>query len=143
MQRHGRNHPISLRPVCGQESTNPHHHQPLRLRNRKRLRQPRPLQNARHAQPHRLRQRHPRQTIVIARNEATKKLDQKINHLSFFLLLFQSKSFTPKFKMNYTISPPNTPSHLLSKLQLPLTVTNCPGNRIIIPDKLPFFPKTK
>ena len=45
--------------------------------------------------------------------------------------------------MNYTISPPNTPSHPLEILQLPVTVTNCPENRKIIPDKLPNFPKTK
>ena len=45
--------------------------------------------------------------------------------------------------MNYTISPPNTASHPLGKLQLLVTVTNCPENRKIIPDKLPFFPKTK
>ena len=85
MQCHGRNHPITLRPVCGQESANPHYHQPLRLRNRKRLWQPCPLENARHAQPHRIRQRHPRQAIVIAgkeapviaRNEATKKKKTK------------------------------------------------------------------
>ena len=45
--------------------------------------------------------------------------------------------------MNFNISPPNTPSHPLGKLQLPVTVTNCPENRKIIPDKLSIFPKTK
>jgi hypothetical protein len=45
--------------------------------------------------------------------------------------------------MNFNISPPNTPSHQLGKLQLQLTVTICPENRKIIPDKLSIFPKTK
>lgn len=45
--------------------------------------------------------------------------------------------------MNFNISPPNTPSYPLGKFQLPLTVTNCPENRKIIPDKLSIFPKTK
>ena len=45
--------------------------------------------------------------------------------------------------MNFNISPPNSTSHPLGKLQLPLTVTNCPENRKIIPDKLSIIPKTK
>jgi hypothetical protein len=45
--------------------------------------------------------------------------------------------------MNFNISPPNPPSHSLGILRLPLTVTNCPENRKIIPDKLSIFPKTK
>jgi hypothetical protein len=45
--------------------------------------------------------------------------------------------------MNFNISPPNAPSHPLGILQLPVTVTICPENRKIIPDKLSIFPKTK
>jgi hypothetical protein len=45
--------------------------------------------------------------------------------------------------MNFNISPPNAPSHPLGKLQLLATVTICPENRKIIPDKLLIFPKTK
>jgi hypothetical protein len=81
---------------------------------------------------------------VIARNEATKKKEhQNLNYLILFLLLLESQSLIPKFIMNYTISPPNTPSYLLEILQLPVTVTNCPENRKIIPYKLSIFPKTK
>ena len=78
---------------------------------------------------------------VITRNEATKKKEnQNLNYLILFLLLLKSKSFTPKLNMNFTISPPNTASHPLEILQLPVTVTNCPENRKIIPDKRPNFP---
>lgn len=149
MQRHGRNHTVTLRLVCDQEIANPHHHQPLRLRNRKRLWQQSPLPNARHAQPHLLRQIHPRQAVVIARQyshceeRSNKKRRPNSKLLNPIFTTFIIQIIYTQIKMNYTISPPNTPSHPLGKLQLPLTVTNCPENRKIIPDKLSIFPKTK
>ena len=64
MQRHGRNRIKQIRPIHFKKTKNPHHHKPIRHRNRKTLRQPSTLPTKRTMQPHRLWQYHKRQTQV-------------------------------------------------------------------------------
>lgn len=67
----------------------------------------------------------------------------KIKQHNTIFSTFPIPNLNTHIEMNLTILSQNTASHPLGILQLPLTVTNCPENRKIIPDKLSIFPKTK